>query len=240
MLAKNTLRIVVSSLIIVLILLIGIPLIFDTAIICDANIANAQNDNPCLAQEATISAMMIEYQHLSFQATLDSGSYQGTITALESEVVPSITSVATREEGANTPPGTILEVGETWYQDGASLTLTDVVLSPGSYYGDFHMQFEFRNETTSPLIFEFPMDTFTAVDNLGNHFTDPHFHQLPGTFGCRPTQNLIDPGERIVFCEGHRLFLKGNITNSQVTEIIVAVREISRIQNAKWHFPITH
>lgn len=64
------------------VVLLALPVLLGSGMlepICTLPKAHAQ-DNPCLAQEATISAMQVSL----VQSTLDALSYQATITALES------------------------------------------------------------------------------------------------------------------------------------------------------------
>jgi hypothetical protein len=83
-------RLVVPTIALSLIALLALPLLFNTASpICPLS-ASAQ-DNPCLAQDATISAMQLQMVNM-----------QGTITALESQLQPTSASSLPFREDFNT------------------------------------------------------------------------------------------------------------------------------------------
>lgn len=61
-----------------------LPIILNTGTgtsFCEIGGVNAQ-DNPCLAQDATISAMQVQLQQVQFQATLDAINMQSTLEAV--------------------------------------------------------------------------------------------------------------------------------------------------------------
>lgn len=70
---------------IVLSILLLVPLIFQLSPgggSCLIDQTNAQ-ENPCLAQEATLSAVQLSYQQVAFDATVDAINYQSTVESLE-------------------------------------------------------------------------------------------------------------------------------------------------------------
>lgn len=82
-----------------LVMLLGAPLLFNSINPhCALDGVNAQ-DNPCLAQDATISAMNVAL----LQATLDTMSYQATITALQNNTGPQATEIASSSSTAVLP-----------------------------------------------------------------------------------------------------------------------------------------
>jgi hypothetical protein len=105
MLSKRLL--VLSTIVLLLVAtLIILPTMTTSSSFCSNSIA-AQGDEACLAEKATISALQVELQQVSFQATLDTINHQATLAAMSSAagVDCPATISALQAEGANPPEG---------------------------------------------------------------------------------------------------------------------------------------
>lgn len=137
----------------------------------------------------------------------------------------------------DTPPGTVLEMGETWYQDGVSLRLYDLWIDPD--YIEFRA--EFTNSTEHSLSLAASHRNFEAVNNLGQTYGTPEWlcHD-PSGFSLLPNKGLVPPGETFNFCDPeHRVRIRGDTTDLGIHEVVITVN-FSRIRNGRWRIPIYH
>ena len=142
----------------------------------------------------------------------------------------------------DTPPGTILEVGETWLQTGAEVLLKNASLN--SQVGPTGVLFElhFTNRKPQDISFSYSIDSnFVALDNLGRRLKLGYM-SLPYYWTCDPQTRVVRAGETTnLTCVGADSFLaEVNIGDSNVTEVIITVSGISSIYNASWRIPVYH
>lgn len=144
----------------------------------------------------------------------------------------------------NTPPGTILDVGQTWKQDGAEFTLLDTLdYETAAVVTDWR----FTNNTAHDLLVYYGNESFSAKDNLGNKLKIIGFIDAYG--GCpwlgsgNNTKGMIlksGEGVQNTGCiKSIRLHIQVDLANKQIKEIIVTASDISRIKQAQWRIPIT-
>ena len=142
----------------------------------------------------------------------------------------------------NTQPGTILEMGETWYQDGVSMKVVRGVIDPDWYYGDIYFEFEVTNGTGHEILLTYDTENLSLVDNLGQQWELKGFSNH--SWWCKgPFVIPLAPGQthstrNICKDGGYRLYFKGDIANPSVTELIITADGISSISNARWRFRI--
>lgn len=148
---------------------------------------------------------------------------------------------------ADTPPGTILEVGQTWHQRGAEVTLRDP--SPHTYWVGFQtkvglsFKLNFTNRKPQDISIGYSAEnSFTASDNRGSYlkFSDvwPGVDASP----CGQQDRIVQTGQTInLGCRDYSLILVyADVSNPAVTEVIFTVSDISSINNARWRIPIYH
>ncbi|GIK58314.1 MAG: PASTA domain-containing protein [Chloroflexi bacterium] len=144
----------------------------------------------------------------------------------------------------DTLPGSILEAGEEWKQDGVALRLTRFNLDPGdSYYDGINVGFQFRNNTDTELIISFTKNDFLAFANNGQSLFVRGFYNR--SFWCNETTALVEAQSSFSLeddvcgiTHGYLLNIDVDLSNPGITEVIVHVTQLSRITDAKWRIPI--
>jgi hypothetical protein len=143
--------------------------------------------------------------------------------------------------------GTVLDVGQTWRQGDAELTLTDVVLHPDreDFYGQLYTAWKFTNISPNDIVLKFGRSNFTAQTNLGSQLKILGFYG--GAFWCDNASIVVKSGDSLDFSNmcglgssGYMLSIVVNLGNKQITEVVVSVDGISSIAGAKWRIPIFH
>jgi len=164
---------------------------------------------------------------------------QDTLTLVPptSSPVPADTPVPTPTEPSDTPPGSILEVGASWYQNGVRLKLEETQLSPNC----LSILIDFYNETAHQLVLVIDLEEISAEDNLGQRWppvslSDWIICDTRGIYTDKQSET-VDPGDNY---GAHWIGFEGPVTDSRVTEVVVTVQRMSQISNAKWRIPIYH
>jgi hypothetical protein len=90
----------------------------------------------------------------------------------------------------------------------------------------------FTNNTGQSLSVEYNSRNFSAQDNLGEQ------KDIENCQGCDVIR-ILQPGES-VFSDTttYAITVFADLSNSQINEITITVRGISRINQAKWKIPI--
>jgi len=135
-------------------------------------------------------------------------------------------------EPDNTPAGSILQVGETWKNEGAKLTLVSVEVLPDRLL----LRWRFVNDTGKDLLINYSNKNFTANDNLGQSLVVGWFQS--GDFVCNNENKILKPEESAENC-GYPLRINANLNNSQITEVIVTASDMPRIPKAQWKILIS-
>jgi len=144
----------------------------------------------------------------------------------------------TPTEPANTPPGTILEVGQTWSQGELELTLDEITLHTIGITFRFYLT---SHKLQDIIISHHIKDNFSLVDNRGVSLPLEYTNlntRVSRKFS-EPITLLVKP-EETVFIGGDVLpiFARFDIANEAITEVIMTVTDISDITEAKWRVPI--
>lgn len=179
-------------------------------------------------------------------------SLQATISALETQLAtheqPPQSTQQTRQSPPpaaqptailpSTPPScTPLEVGQTWRESGEELSLKNVVLHANKIVASFNL----RNQTGQQLIFQVSGDNFLAKDNLGA-MASVYLPNVGLTSSTGPY--VVGGGGTVTLETGYELSADVeftlNLGNSQVTEVVITVIDLSRIGEACWRVPIYH
>jgi hypothetical protein len=133
-----------------------------------------------------------------------------------------------------TLPGTVLDVGQTWRQGGAELTLKNIELHG---VDGVWLNMELTNRKSTDISIRFSgMENFSAVDNNNRK------HDVCFRFGgCeRYGTYVIAPADKIeIRLEGVPAILV-NTGEPTITEILLKVVNISTITEAQWRIPIAH
>jgi len=188
---------------------------------------------------------------------------QATIAALQTQIAhPPIPSQSLRSTATpiptptlllDTPPDSILEVGQVWQQGGLALKLVRASMElfelwEGKRFG-LRLTFELTNRKahTVPIHYDLSKDV-KVQDNLGRDLET--FPACPvSSYGFSPRDEILESGESLLlrpvkemfenFCGEHSLGVFVEATNPAVTEVIVSI-SIADITNARWRIPIQH
>lgn len=138
-------------------------------------------------------------------------------------------ALATAPGPDDTPVDAVLELRQTWRQDGLALTLNEFRNGVTAVDITFRLVNMRDQETT----FQFTDNqTFSIIDNRGRTFrmTSDRVHRF-----------TLRPGESIHLPRGWTVFIfAGDVGARDVTELVVTVSGISTITNARWRIPIYH
>jgi hypothetical protein len=136
-------------------------------------------------------------------------------------------------ESENTPPGTILEVGETWKQNGVYLTVEKIDLDER---GIVLPHFVVENRTGQTISFIFEPANVDVVDNNGNIF-EQNSITCPQTYHIQDRERL----QTIFACWGGSIpSHTGDFFDPTVSHLLVVVSEFGRIDEARWKIDVAH
>lgn len=124
----------------------------------------------------------------------------------------------------------ILDVGETWDEDGLELTLEGYRLGVDK----FLLNWKVENNTDKELYLKYFNENFSAINNLGQSLKQPYFR------GCVTLERIFKPGDiaRSGQSNGCPLTVEVDMSNKKINEIIVTASDISRIEKAQWRIPV--
>ena len=142
---------------------------------------------------------------------------------------PTPAATATPWPPPNTPPGSVLSEGETWYQDGVALTLVSADLYPSQWYNVVFHQLRLENLTDLDLVVSYGPDSFEVRNNVGDAFD---------------VDTLLDD-QSFLLATGETEMLQelrwhGDIESSPVTSVAIRVLSLSRVRDARWSIPVYH
>ena len=152
----------------------------------------------------------------------------------------------------DTPPGTILEIGKSWKQDGLELQLVEK-----EFYcvecGWMTLSFKLTNLGFQERVVTYSLENFTAVDNQGRHINVGAVGNWTFTQDC-PKNTVVLPSQDVVYlsagtCQlpdnftwsiGETMAMELNLSDQSLQEVIVNVSGISSINGAQWRISIDH
>jgi hypothetical protein len=142
--------------------------------------------------------------------------------------VPTNTPVPT--PNPNTQPGSLLELGQTWKQNGIELTLAGVQFSGNS----MRVTWRFENNTGQDILVRYHGDNFTFRDNTsGQELNSRGFYD--GTF-IYNIDEIVKSGEYVINTKknGRGVSLLVYFDPAITKEILVTAYDIARIEQAQW------
>jgi hypothetical protein len=148
---------------------------------------------------------------------------------------PTLTLAPTSTPQADTPAGSILELGEWWMEDGVWLRVADFRVDVQS---SLWIDLEIWNKTGQTLMFSWhPSGNFMLVDNTG------HSYPLYSTFSGGTTMNTIFEVDELDRVDFHQYatslqYQDDYIFNSNVRELILTVTGFSRIDQAQFRLEV--
>jgi len=205
-------------------------------------VAATGRDLPCPGQETSeTTAMPTQMSQPTYtpdpMATSTLVPPTPTPAPTDTPVPPTPTLVPTPTVPRNTPPGSILEVGESWRQNDVRLKLKEPYLSSNCVAG----LFDFYNDTDHQIVAVMDLDEIYAEDNLGQRWPLVSISDwtICDTRGIYTEDQIetVNPDDNF---GAHWIGFKGPATDTRVTELIVTFTSMSQISNAKWRIPIYH
>ena len=155
--------------------------------------------------------------------------------------------VPTTSTLSDTPLGTILEVGQTWRQEGLELRLDkgEITIGEGHEHGPgVFIGFSLTNRRPQQIAFQITQENFFASDNRGSQLEVGKSNPFYGYYFAPPMEDVpivLQSGEHIqLYHDFDAFFVRVDITDPSVTEIIVGATGISSINNARWRISIFH
>jgi hypothetical protein len=137
----------------------------------------------------------------------------------------------------DTPPGTVLDVGETWRQGGIELTVTEMHMRPTE---GVRFDMEIRNRRPDDVLIDFNDQNFAAMDDLGHTLRVTGDSRMSTGHGALGSSFVLGAGQ-VATLGGpydYSPFVEANLVDMGIAEIIVTVSGISSIENARWRLPI--
>ena len=175
---------------------------------------------------------------------------QATIAALQAQVgqppsEPTAISTPSPTLFQDTVPGTILDVGQSWYQNGLKLELRSADIHPEGIPLEFYLT-SFKPQN---IIIQYDLaEALSAVDNLGRNLEIVEDRRLISggpSYHMSFTEKLIYGQPLLlkiyVCCFGADVlpFVLVNPADLNLTEVIVTIN-IHTIRNARWRIEIPH
>lgn len=161
--------------------------------------------------------------------------------------IPTATPIPAPTPIPDTVPGTILEVGQTWRQGGLELRLIESELSiEGERGPGVLLWFRLTSLRPQSIPVRFSSENFSAANNRGQRLQLCYTNLYERCFSWNPLTVVLGSGDGIYLPSGnndtgsHRIFVRSDIVDPAMTEIMVTVSGISSISNARWRIPIYH
>lgn len=138
-------------------------------------------------------------------------------------------------EPANTPPDTILEVGEWWKHEGVWMKVSEVEFGASSYV---EIRIEFWNKTGNDLIFEWsPTGNFSMIDNTDHRYSYEWYSQSGVNSEVIPVGELVQlhhthyGAPAVTFDDPHYF-------DANVTDLYFTINDLSRLPFSQWHISV--
>jgi len=131
--------------------------------------------------------------------------------------------------------GPILNVGQAQSQNGMRLVLESTKFE----YSKLRVMFVLYNNANSQVLFNYGTYSFSARNNLGSSAGVYIYN------GCVPQISVCYAGNEINLDAGNSLqidmeFSDLDYSKSQVTEIVITVKELARIKDTNWRVMVPH
>jgi hypothetical protein len=164
---------------------------------------------------------------------------------VSADTATSIPSTPTSQPPTNTPrptepqdtvPGTRLQPGETWKQDGFHLTLERVRFDTFQGQGEVWLGFSVTNRTGAPISVELFQEDITVEASNGTRFVQDY---STSSTVWRETLNHGDKADVWLSARTNYAWI-GDYFSTDVEYILVTVRNWSRITEAFWQIDVDH
>lgn len=126
----------------------------------------------------------------------------------------------------DTPPGTILAFGDTWYQGGMEARLSNINFASDCFNATVHFELSILNNSGQTLVMNMDHGDVRAFDNNNAEY-DPNFCSGPNT--VRYVEDSLKAGEEYKVT----LSLRPKILASS-NQLVFIIEKAGRITNARW------
>ncbi len=183
-------------------------------------------------------------------ATTDAAPNSGPPMSTETSVpvptaTPTVTPVPSITPIPDTPPGTILEVGQAWRQGGLVLRLVNVDIHSQSLV--LHLQL--GNVGPEQRIVRYGQDNFSAADNRGRRLdtggVDWYYEPLV-QHDCGEATAFLSPGGSVdvqIPCaagDWSGVVVGVDVGDPELSEVMFSCTNLSTITEARWRIPFYH
>jgi len=137
----------------------------------------------------------------------------------------------------NTPPETILELGDWWKNEGVWLKLSEVEFGTSSY---IEIRVEFWNQTGNDLIFEWsPTGNFSLKDNTEHLYAYEWYSQDQTGVNSEviPASELVQL-HHVHYGAPAVTYDDAHFFDANVNELYFTIRDLSRVPFAKWRISV--
>jgi hypothetical protein len=174
------------------------------------------------------------------------GSQSAQPVPQEATQVPTVVlpqASPTNPVSLDTPPGSILNVGEYWRQNNISLILDNSSFDMKRSCAGF--DFDLTNNTDHDLILTIVLSQFAVKDNTGRIWKPralSHYVYCgdPGPWNDSQISTSIAPGKSFwdAAYSSWIVSFDGPLTDPKVTDLYVSANGLSQFTNATWDIPI--
>jgi len=148
----------------------------------------------------------------------------------------------------DTPPGSVLEVGQRWTQGGLELLMESAKLSTGNIYDQIgtgiETSFRLYSRRMQDITLRYSVGNMTAQDNRGRRLKVDAC-----LYGCGSSHwdvvTVLRSGATLGFGfipgqENATSYVEVDTTDLSIIEVIITISDVSNISNARWRVPLAH
>lgn len=153
------------------------------------------------------------------------------------------TEIPTSTPVPNTQAGTVLELGQSWRQDGMLLRLSEIYLKTSGTGCSIGLGWDIENRTSSTVIVSAYSSQFELVDNRDERWKISGVQLISRCPKFEDTiSDDIEPGGKFPSRGFHTLWVgfDGPLTDIAVDYLIVTVTGLSNFNGAQWKIPINN
>ena len=140
------------------------------------------------------------------------------------------TAIPTPTPIPNTPPGAVLNLGQTWR--AAPMELTAIEFKAAGWNDCPTFYFKFYNGSEHDIFLTIRPEKFTMVDNLGRIYEATDTGTSLGGSG----DYEVKRGDFLNFF----VWFHESVTSEEITSLTIIANKVSSISNAKWQVEIFH
>jgi len=159
---------------------------------------------------------------------------------------PKALPITVPQVSPDTPPGSTLQVGQSWRQNGLVLALAEVELLTQPDWGTCYigLRFYLENFSSTSRVVTVRHSQFSITDNFGRtdiqHGISSYSYPCPSTSEQESFSQEVGIGERFPERGYWYVGIGVDITNPSVEYVLITVNDLSEINGATWKIQINH